>query len=153
MCSNTPGALEIAASFYSSSNKVGDLMSRLSSDTNVVGKSITHNLNSGLSSAITGAGGLAFMIWTSPQLTGLLLLMFPPIAIGSLIYGKAVKNISSSIQRSQGSLSIFTTMHLIKPRKLGDHTYLSWNNAPTSKSTGGPNTAVASGRDVRPGET
>ncbi|KAJ4145181.1 hypothetical protein LMH87_004037 [Akanthomyces muscarius] len=48
--------------------------------------------------------------------------------------------------------AVFTATHLIKPRKLGDHTYLSWNNAPTAKSTGGPATAVASGRDVRHGE-
>ncbi|OLN85939.1 Meiotically up-regulated gene 89 protein [Colletotrichum chlorophyti] len=46
---------------------------------------------------------------------------------------------------------IFTVTHLIKPRKLGDHTYLSWNNAPGSKQ-GGPSTATASGREVRPGE-
>ncbi|KAF8477291.1 LEM3/CDC50 family protein [Kalaharituber pfeilii] len=37
--------------------------------------------------------------------------------------------------------TIFAARHLIKPRKLGDHTYLSWNNE--------PNTATASGRDVR----
>lgn len=48
--------------------------------------------------------------------------------------------------------AVFTATHLIKPRKLGDHTYLSWNNAPTAKSTGGPATAVASGRDVRTNE-
>ncbi|KAM0244959.1 hypothetical protein ACHAQJ_010683 [Trichoderma viride] len=45
---------------------------------------------------------------------------------------------------------IFLASHLIKPRKLGDHTYLSWNNVPTSKP--GANTAIASGREVRPGE-
>ncbi|KAL0942517.1 lem3 cdc50 family protein [Colletotrichum truncatum] len=46
--------------------------------------------------------------------------------------------------------ALFTITHLIRPRKLGDHTYLSWNNAPGSKS--GPSTAMASGRDARPGE-
>jgi len=40
--------------------------------------------------------------------------------------------------------TLFTITHLIKPRKLGDHTYLSWNNE-------GPSTATASGRD-HPGE-
>lgn len=45
--------------------------------------------------------------------------------------------------------AVFTVTHLLKPRKLGDHTYLSWNNAPsgTAKQTGGASTAVASGRD------
>jgi len=40
--------------------------------------------------------------------------------------------------------AIFTVTHLVKPRKLGDHTYLTWNNEP-------PPTATASGREVRPG--
>ncbi|KAF3760501.1 hypothetical protein M406DRAFT_93352 [Cryphonectria parasitica EP155] len=44
---------------------------------------------------------------------------------------------------------LFTVTHLLKPRKLGDHTYLSWNNAPASKS-GGPSTAMATGRDLGP---
>ncbi|KJZ78272.1 hypothetical protein HIM_02310 [Hirsutella minnesotensis 3608] len=47
--------------------------------------------------------------------------------------------------------AIFTVTHLIKPRKLGDHTYLSWNNAPAAKPSA-PSTAVASGRELRPGE-
>ncbi|KFA67890.1 hypothetical protein S40285_04074 [Stachybotrys chlorohalonatus IBT 40285] len=46
---------------------------------------------------------------------------------------------------------VFTATHLIKPRKLGDHTYLSWNNVPNSKNAG-PSTAMASGREIRPGE-
>ncbi|KAI9849416.1 MAG: hypothetical protein M1838_000159 [Thelocarpon superellum] len=41
--------------------------------------------------------------------------------------------------------ALFTATHLIKPRKLGDHTYLSWNNEQ-------PSTATASGREVRPGQ-
>lgn len=39
--------------------------------------------------------------------------------------------------------TVFTITHLVKPRKLGDHTYLTWNN---------PSTATASGREVRPGD-
>lgn len=35
-------------------------------------------------------------------------------------------------------------------RKLGDHTYLSWNNVPSSKHPAGSSTAMASGRDLGP---
>lgn len=38
--------------------------------------------------------------------------------------------------------TIFAIRHLFKPRKLGDHTYLSWNNDQ-------PSTATASGREIR----
>ncbi|KAL8864104.1 MAG: hypothetical protein Q9174_007467 [Haloplaca sp. 1 TL-2023] len=30
---------------------------------------------------------------------------------------------------------LFTITHLIKPRKLGDHTYLTWNNDQPSTAT------------------
>lgn len=45
---------------------------------------------------------------------------------------------------------IFTVTHLLKPRKLGDHTYLSWNNAPGGRQgqAAGPSTGVATGRDL-----
>ncbi|ORX99820.1 ligand-effect modulator 3 family [Clohesyomyces aquaticus] len=42
--------------------------------------------------------------------------------------------------------AVFTATHLIKPRKLGDHTYLSWNNDQ-------PSTATATGRAPRAGDT
>lgn len=41
--------------------------------------------------------------------------------------------------------AIFTVAHLIKPRKLGDHNYLSWNNDK-------PSTATTTGRSGRPNE-
>ncbi|KAJ9630766.1 alkylphosphocholine resistance protein lem3 [Taxawa tesnikishii (nom. ined.)] len=42
--------------------------------------------------------------------------------------------------------ALFTATHLIRPRKLGDHTYLSWNNDQSSSAT-------ATGRASRPGDT
>ncbi|RDA92515.1 hypothetical protein CP533_4205 [Ophiocordyceps camponoti-saundersi (nom. inval.)] len=47
--------------------------------------------------------------------------------------------------------AIFTATHLIKPRKLGDHTYLSWNKVPASRPAMAT-TAVASGREIRPND-
>ncbi|TQW11161.1 hypothetical protein V2A60_004652 [Cordyceps javanica] len=86
-------------------NRVGDLISRLSSDTVIVGKSVTQNLSDGLRALFSGGAGFAIMIWTSPKLTGLLLLMFPPIAIGAFFYGRAIRNISRSIQKNLGTLT------------------------------------------------
>jgi len=40
--------------------------------------------------------------------------------------------------------AVFTVTYLVRPRKLGDHTYLSWNNDQ-------PSTATTSGREVMPG--
>ncbi|KAI1446305.1 LEM3/CDC50 family protein [Annulohypoxylon stygium] len=49
---------------------------------------------------------------------------------------------------------LFLVTNLIKPRKLGDHTYLSWNNAPSSAAAkgkgkaSGPTIGMATGRDL-----
>lgn len=45
--------------------------------------------------------------------------------------------------------AVFTITHLIKPRKLGDHTYLSWNNVSGGKpATSGPTVGMSTGRDL-----
>jgi len=41
---------------------------------------------------------------------------------------------------------LFTATHLIRPRKLGDHTYLTWDKEPSTA------TAITTGRAPRPGE-
>jgi putative ABC transport system ATP-binding protein len=86
-------------------NRVGDLISRLSSDTVIVGKSITQNISDGLRALFSGAAGFAVMVWISPPLTGILLVLLPPVAIGAFIYGKAIRNISKSIQKNLGTLT------------------------------------------------
>ena len=86
-------------------NRVGDLISRLSSDTIIVGKSITQNLSDGLRSLISGGAGAVLMAYTSVKLTGVLSLMFPPIGIAAFFYGRAIRNLSRKIQRNLGTLT------------------------------------------------
>ncbi|KUI71164.1 ATP-dependent permease MDL1, mitochondrial [Cytospora mali] len=86
-------------------NRVGDLISRLSSDTVIVGKSITQNISDGLRAIVSGATGFCAMAWLSPQLTSVILLMFPPIAIGAFFYGRTIRNISRQIQKNLGTLT------------------------------------------------
>ncbi|CAK7208238.1 ATP-binding cassette permease mdl1 [Sporothrix curviconia] len=86
-------------------NRVGDLISRLSSDTVIVGKSITHNLSDGMRAIVSGSAGLVAMLWLSPKLTSILLIMFPPIAVGAVVYGRVIRNISRRIQRNLGTLT------------------------------------------------
>ncbi|KAL8992597.1 MAG: hypothetical protein Q9169_006974, partial [Polycauliona sp. 2 TL-2023] len=50
-------------------NRTGDLISRLSSDTIIVGKSITQNLSDGLRSLVSGGAGLGLMAYVSLKLT------------------------------------------------------------------------------------
>ncbi|KAL0932998.1 ABC transporter ATP-binding protein [Colletotrichum truncatum] len=86
-------------------NRVGDLISRLSSDTVIVGKSITQNISDGLRALFSGGAGFVVMVWLSPQLTGLLLIMLPPVAVGAFFYGRAIRNVSKGIQKNLGTLT------------------------------------------------
>lgn len=86
-------------------NRVGDLISRLGSDTIIVGKSITQNLSDGLRSFVSGAAGFGLMAWVSLKLTSILLLLFPPVALGAFFYGRAIRNLSRRIQKNLGTLT------------------------------------------------
>lgn len=86
-------------------NRVGDLISRLSSDTIIVGKSITQNLSDGLRAAVSGAAGFGLMAYTSLKLSSILALLLPPIGLGAFFYGRAIRNLSRKIQRNLGTLT------------------------------------------------
>lgn len=86
-------------------NRVGDLISRLGSDTVIVGKSITQNLSDGLRAFVSGAAGLTMMGYVSWKLTSVLALMFPPVALGAFLYGRAMRNLSRRIQKNLGTLT------------------------------------------------
>lgn len=86
-------------------NRVGDLISRLSSDTIIVGKSITQNLSDGLRAGVSGAAGFGLMAYTSLKLSSILALLLPPIGLGAFFYGRAIRNLSRQIQRNLGSLT------------------------------------------------
>jgi putative ABC transport system ATP-binding protein len=86
-------------------NRVGDLISRLGSDTIIVGKSITQNLSDGMRSVVSGAAGFAMMGFVSLKLTGILALVGPPVALVAFFSGRALRNISRKIQKNLGSLT------------------------------------------------
>ncbi|KAI9037900.1 ATP-binding cassette permease mdr2 [Aspergillus affinis] len=86
-------------------NRVGDLISRLSSDTIIVGKSITQNLSDGLRAGVSGAAGFGLMAYVSLKLSSILAILLPPIGLGAFFYGRAIRNLSRQIQRNLGNLT------------------------------------------------
>lgn len=86
-------------------NRVGDLISRLGSDTIIVGKSITQNLSDGLRALVSGAAGFAMMGFVSLKLTGILALIAPPVALVAFFSGRALRNLSRKIQKNLGTLT------------------------------------------------
>ncbi|KAJ2817699.1 ATP-binding cassette permease mdl1, partial [Coemansia erecta] len=86
-------------------NRTGDLVSRLSTDTAIVSKSITNNVSDGLRAMISAAAGLSMMVYVSPKLTGIMLGIVPPIALWAVLYGRYVKRLSKKTQEAVGDLT------------------------------------------------
>ncbi|RDW47612.1 P-loop containing nucleoside triphosphate hydrolase protein [Yarrowia lipolytica] len=86
-------------------NRVGDLISRLSTDAQVVAKSVTNNMSDGVRSIISGVVGLGMMSYVSLKLATFMMLVAPPVAIIAVIYGKKLRHISRELQTAVGGLT------------------------------------------------
>eukprot|EP00795_Rhopilema_esculentum_P003009 gene3009-1270_t len=86
-------------------NPTGELINRLSTDTTLVGKSITDNISDGLRSFAQGVAGVSLMVFVSPKLAGLVLSIVPPVVLFSVIYGRYVRNITKQVQDSLADAS------------------------------------------------
>ncbi|KAK9459871.1 P-loop containing nucleoside triphosphate hydrolase protein [Lipomyces oligophaga] len=83
-------------------NKVGDLLSRFSSDANIVAKSLTQNIADGLRALVTGTAGLIMMGWVSMELTAIIIAALPPVAVGAYYYGRRIRDITTRSQQTLG---------------------------------------------------
>lgn len=85
--------------------KTGDLISRLSSDTQIISKSLSGNISDGARALISGCVGLSMMCWVSWKLTLCMSLIFPPLILMSTVYGRRIKQLSRVIQDSLGAMT------------------------------------------------
>jgi len=79
--------------------KTGDITSRLSSDTILVGDQVTFNINVFLRSVVQALGVLIFMTFLSWQLTLLAFISVPAIVVLSRWYGEFVRSLSKLMQK------------------------------------------------------
>ncbi|KAL1437256.1 hypothetical protein MTO96_001329 [Rhipicephalus appendiculatus] len=79
-------------------NRTGDLITRLSSDTALVGMSLTQNISDGLRSAVAVFGGVGMMLYTSPQLSLVGLSVVPPVAIISFAFARRLRHVAADVQ-------------------------------------------------------
>ncbi|WP_373047294.1 ABC transporter ATP-binding protein [Vulgatibacter sp.] len=78
--------------------RTGELTSRLASDTTVLQNTVSANLSMLLRNGAGVVGGLVLLFATSPLLTGLMLAVVPPVALGAVVYGKRVRKLSREVQ-------------------------------------------------------
>jgi ABC transporter fused permease/ATP-binding protein len=78
--------------------RTGELMSRLAGDTTVLQSAVSGNIAGGLRHVAVVVGGVGFLVYTSPMLTGIMLLVVPPIAVGAVFYGRRVRKLARELQ-------------------------------------------------------
>jgi ABC transporter fused permease/ATP-binding protein len=80
--------------------RTGELTNRLASDTAVLQNAVSVDIAMALRFAATVIGGLAFLLYTSPRLTLLMLSVIPPVALGGVAYGRRIRKLSRDVQDS-----------------------------------------------------
>lgn len=77
--------------------KTGELVNRLSADTEVVGLSVSQNLSDGLRSTVQFTTAVGLMFYISPSLSLFGLSSIPAVTIFALIFGRYIKSISKKV--------------------------------------------------------
>ncbi|KZC14834.1 PREDICTED: ATP-binding cassette sub-family B member 10, mitochondrial [Dufourea novaeangliae] len=86
----------------------GEVVGRLSGDTQLISYAITSNISNGLRSAIMSISGMSMMFYVSPTLASLGLSIVPPTVGIAIIYGRYLKKVSKDIQNGLAALNTTT---------------------------------------------
>lgn len=79
-------------------NRPSEIASRLTADTTILDQVVGTSTSIGLRNFANGAGGLAYLFFLSPKLTGLLLLAIPLVVAPVVLLGRRVKALSRASQ-------------------------------------------------------
>ncbi|XP_045773536.1 ATP-binding cassette sub-family B member 10, mitochondrial [Maniola jurtina] len=76
----------------------GELVNRLSADTQLVGRNLSSNVSDGLRSLFMVGAGTGMMFYMSPSLALIGLCVVPPVSMLAIIYGRFVRGITRQLQ-------------------------------------------------------
>ncbi len=85
--------------------RTGELVGRLASDVTVVEGVVGSELSLALRNAVQLVGGLALLLYTNVTLTLLMLAVIPPIVVGTIIFGRAIRRMSKRVQDGLATVS------------------------------------------------
>ncbi len=96
--------LTLSPSFFET-EKTGNIISQIQSDTQIIQNLIGSNLSVSLRNFIMLVGGVIMLISMSPKLTLYITILIPIILIPIILFGKKIKKLSKETQKQQGILS------------------------------------------------
>ncbi len=78
--------------------RVGEIISRMSNDISVIQKALVSIPVAVLRQTITLVGGLAIVFYLNWKLSGLILIVLPPLMLFARIFGKRLRNLAGQVQ-------------------------------------------------------
>jgi subfamily B ATP-binding cassette protein MsbA len=78
--------------------RVGEIISRMSNDISVIQKALVSIPVAVLRQTVTLVGGLAIVFYLNWKLTGLILLVLPPLMLFARIFGKRLRTLAGQVQ-------------------------------------------------------
>ena len=83
-------------------SRVGELVSRLTNDVEKLYNTFYFILAEFIRQIILLVGGVVFLAWQTPKLAGVMLLTFPLIVVGAMIFGRRIRKLSKERQQILG---------------------------------------------------
>ena len=87
----------LSLSFYTE-RRVGELISRISSDVTVMRTVLTGNVSTLFQQSLTLLGSVAIMVWLNWRLTLFIVVLMPVIVVVGYVFGAAIRRISTRVQ-------------------------------------------------------
>lgn len=85
--------------------RTGEVLSRLTTDTTLIQTVIGSSISVALRNLLLFVGGLGALIYTSPSLAGIVLLVVPIVIVPIIVFGRQVRKLSRASQDSVAAVS------------------------------------------------
>jgi len=85
--------------YFFETNKVGELVSRVSADVEKMYSAFSFTLAEFFRQIIVLIVGIIFLAITTPKLAGIMLLTFPVIVLGAMVFGRYIRKLSKARQQ------------------------------------------------------
>ena len=99
--------LTLSPSFFEE-NRPSEIASRMTSDTAVIEQVVGTTVSVALRNAVMGVGGVAYLFYLSPKLTGALLIGIPVVILPIVFLGRRLQRVSRSSQDRVADIGAMT---------------------------------------------